>query len=169
MYSLTYPGANLRAALRPAVAFIEEHRILGRRVLVHCSAGLSRSASVVVAWLMSPPHFATGPTGVEGAGPRRNLTEAVTLLTASRGRRLQINPAFWLELAAKQPTPKWLVAWNAAFHLTFRRGGLKTLEEWELKRAAFEKCSLPETTLIGTQRCSALRLSTHLHVSRTGY
>ena len=51
-------------------------------VLVHCMAGLSRSATVVVAWLMK----------VE----KLTLEEAVARVSARRGRRLRINPSFWM-------------------------------------------------------------------------
>jgi protein-tyrosine phosphatase len=38
--------------LPKSIAFIDECRSVGQRVLVHCSAGRSRSATVVAAWLM---------------------------------------------------------------------------------------------------------------------
>ena len=35
-----------------AIEFIEREMAMGRRVLVHCAAGISRSASMVIAYLM---------------------------------------------------------------------------------------------------------------------
>jgi len=57
-----------------------------RRVLVHCSAGLSRSASAVLAWLMRDGGL--------------SLAEGKDLLTTQRGRRPRCNPSFWCYLAA---------------------------------------------------------------------
>lgn len=51
-------------------------------LLVHCMAGLSRSATVIIAWLMS------------AQGMR--LKEAVAHVTERRGRTLHINPSFWM-------------------------------------------------------------------------
>jgi protein-tyrosine phosphatase len=80
-------GADIRSVFPVAVENIARWRGEGRRVLVHCSAGLSRSASVVVAWLMSGG---------------RSLGDAVRLLQEARGRKLQINPGFWTQLAAEE-------------------------------------------------------------------
>lgn len=38
--------------LPQALAFLDQHHDAGRRILVHCSAGRSRSATVLIAWLM---------------------------------------------------------------------------------------------------------------------
>jgi atypical dual specificity phosphatase len=38
--------------LREAVAFIEQQRVAGHRVYVHCKAGHGRAASVALAWLL---------------------------------------------------------------------------------------------------------------------
>jgi hypothetical protein len=105
------PGANVRSIFKPAVEFIEEHRSSGTRVLVHCSAGLSRSASIVVAWLMNS-EVRLRPASAEASGAidsRHILHDAVTLLACARGRRLQINPGFWLELAAEE---RRLMGWK---------------------------------------------------------
>uniref|UniRef100_A0A7S0QBJ6 Uncharacterized protein n=1 Tax=Coccolithus braarudii TaxID=221442 RepID=A0A7S0QBJ6_9EUKA len=55
-------------------------------VLVHCNAGLSRSATVLIAWLMAA-HSLT-------------LSSAIERVSACRGRPLHINPSFWMALAA---------------------------------------------------------------------
>lgn len=44
--------ADISAHLRPAYDFIEENRAAKRAVLVHCGAGVSRSATLCIAWLM---------------------------------------------------------------------------------------------------------------------
>ena len=57
-----------------------------RKVLVHCSASLSRSTTVVMAWLMST-HGMT-------------LTDAVSTVSVGRGRPPCCNVSFWYKLAA---------------------------------------------------------------------
>ena len=59
-------------------------------VLVHCSAGLSRSVTFVVAFLMKTH--------------RITLKNAVEFVQSRRGRKLQINPTFWMELASIERT-----------------------------------------------------------------
>ena len=56
----------------------------GRAVLVHCSAGLSRSASMVMAWLILSH-------GVD-------LSHAVATFTAARGRQPACTPSYWTAL-----------------------------------------------------------------------
>lgn len=48
------PGQELQEAITTAVAFIRRHRRagLGRGVLIHCAQGLSRSVSILLAYLM---------------------------------------------------------------------------------------------------------------------
>jgi protein-tyrosine phosphatase len=81
------PGANLRPVLDKTFETLSRWRQDNLCVLVHCSAGLSRSASVILGWLMQ-----------EGDG--RSLHDAVQILTDARGRKLMVNPSFWMELAA---------------------------------------------------------------------
>lgn len=49
---LDVPETDLLALLAGTNAFIDECRRSGGRVLVHCNAGVSRSVSVVIGWLM---------------------------------------------------------------------------------------------------------------------
>lgn len=46
------PDQPVAAALEEALRFIDEARVAGGRVFVHCAQGVSRSGAVVVAWLM---------------------------------------------------------------------------------------------------------------------
>lgn len=83
------PGENiLREGIREGVPKIDAWVAAGKTVLVHCSAGLSRSASMVVAWCMHAQGM-----------PPQSLGGAVARVQAARGRRLQINPSFWMNLA----------------------------------------------------------------------
>jgi hypothetical protein len=73
-------GAIL-AAMRVAADRIEQCVTESRRVFVHCSAGLCRSTTLVMAWLM--------------AGRRRlSLASAVQSLTAARGRPPVISASY---------------------------------------------------------------------------
>lgn len=47
------PTEDIISIIRKSLAFIETHIRNGKGVLVHCQAGMSRSASVVIAYLMA--------------------------------------------------------------------------------------------------------------------
>ena len=49
---LDYPGQDMSDAFKKANRFIYQQHSLGRSVLVHCHAGVSRSVSIVIAYLM---------------------------------------------------------------------------------------------------------------------
>jgi hypothetical protein len=73
--------AAVLAAMRDASARIERCVADGRHVFVHCSAGLCRSTTLVMAWLM--------------AGRRRmSLGDAVASLTSARGRPPVISASY---------------------------------------------------------------------------
>ena len=71
--------------IREGCSHIDKWVAEGKQVVLHCSAGLSRSASVVVAWLMRAKVI--------------SLKNAIELVYEKRGRRLQINPTIWMALA----------------------------------------------------------------------
>jgi protein-tyrosine phosphatase len=48
-----FPSSDITTLLPQALLFIAQARQLGEAVLVHCDGGVSRSASVVVAYLMA--------------------------------------------------------------------------------------------------------------------
>jgi len=73
-------------AFPQAVKAIVRSNATGGHVLMHCHAGLSRSACAMLAWLMSEKHM--------------SLADATVLLTSKRGRRPRANPSFWCYLAA---------------------------------------------------------------------
>ncbi len=81
-------GANLESVLEGALPRIAQWIEQGTPTLVHCSAGLSRSASVVLAHRMT--------------ARRETLAQAVDYVQRRRGRRLQVNPSFWMVLAARE-------------------------------------------------------------------
>ena len=70
------PGAQL--PLAKALAFIASSHAAGERVLCHCAAGGSRSAAVVIAWLMQ----------------ERNLTYDEALAAVRKQRSVQPNMGF---------------------------------------------------------------------------
>lgn len=77
-------NAPLDAVLPTCIEFIDAALAGGRSVLVHCKAGLSRSAAVVIGFLVV----------------RRGLSvdAALTLLRQRTGRRVQPNDGFMAQL-----------------------------------------------------------------------
>ena len=76
------PGAQL--PLAQALAFIASSHAAGGRVLCHCAAGGSRSAAVVIAWLMQ----------------ERSLTYDEALAAVRKQRSVQPNMGFEAQLRA---------------------------------------------------------------------
>lgn len=83
-----YIGADPSRAITEGIAALREwsNEEPPRKALVHCSAGLSRSVTVVLAWLMSVHSM--------------SLRDAVVTFTAGRGRPPACNASFWAHLAA---------------------------------------------------------------------
>mmetsp|Transcript_134349 Transcript_134349/g.388898 ORF Transcript_134349/g.388898 Transcript_134349/m.388898 type:complete len:437 (-) Transcript_134349:250-1560(-) len=79
---ISYPGHAIPQAYRAIKRFGES----GKNVLVHCSAGLSRSATAVLAWLMRERGM--------------SLKSGKELIERQRGRRPKCNPSFWCYLSA---------------------------------------------------------------------
>lgn len=72
-------------AVPRAVAALRKWCFEGKRVLVHCKAGLSRSVTTILAWLMLDSDF--------------SLEEATDFVTERRCRNIQCAPSFWCYLA----------------------------------------------------------------------
>lgn len=49
---LDLPEANLEHSLRKCIPFIQQAKCQNRNILVHCNAGVSRSASVIIGYLI---------------------------------------------------------------------------------------------------------------------
>lgn len=79
-------GERPRSSIDKACELIPALEAKGLRVLVHCSAGLSRSVTVILGYLMKVK--------------RMSLKEAVEATTAGRGRKLMCNASFWSALLA---------------------------------------------------------------------
>ena len=79
-FSVQTAGESFDEAIELIMAWLAD----GHRVLLHCSAGLSRSASMAMAFLM----HARGAT----------LQEAVAAFTAARGRQPACTPTYWTTL-----------------------------------------------------------------------
>lgn len=99
--------ADLDATLRQALPFVMAALESGKgRVLVHCEAGMSRSASVVIATILADPRLA-------GANAPFGLDEVISFV---RAQRLCVRPndGFLERLAAQQwraPTEAVAVDW----------------------------------------------------------
>ena len=78
-----FEGENIAFLLPKAVRFIHASRQAGKAVLVHCAAGVSRSSTVVIAYMM--------------ATTQRNW-EAALEFVRSRRRCVSPNPGFLLQL-----------------------------------------------------------------------
>ena len=66
------PGENPTPAFEQGTAAINKWLKEGKNVMVHCSAGLSRSVSIILAWIMK----------TKG----KTLKEAVDITKKARGR-----------------------------------------------------------------------------------
>jgi hypothetical protein len=77
------PYVNLRPHFKPSYAFIESHLSQGHNVYVHCMAGISRSSTIVLYWLMRKFQM--------------NLLEALTFLKQQRPI-IRPNDGFLLQL-----------------------------------------------------------------------
>ncbi|CAE8626207.1 unnamed protein product [Polarella glacialis] len=100
------PGSDPSEAARGSCEALSRWGQEGRRTLVHCSAGLSRSVTLVLAWLME------SKKGL-------SLLDAVELVNEQRGRRVQCNPSFWCFLAALERRQKgWPPGTTPSFDFT---------------------------------------------------
>ena len=79
-----YSVSAVEEAFVEAIELIEDWLADGQLVLVHCSAGLSRSASMVMAFLMSTDEL--------------SLHDAVQAFTTARGRQPACTPTYWTVL-----------------------------------------------------------------------
>jgi hypothetical protein len=80
------PGETaIRDAIDRGYPIVNQWLDSNKLVLIHCSAGLSRSVTFVVAYLMKKYQI--------------SLKDAVEFVQGRRGRKLQINPTFWMELS----------------------------------------------------------------------
>ena len=46
-------SVNIKSHIPEAISFIHRHRLAGNNVLVHCAAGMSRSASIMISYMMA--------------------------------------------------------------------------------------------------------------------
>lgn len=86
-----FPVASIVEAMDDAVARLDAWDAEDRAVLVHCSAGLCRSASIIMAWLMR-----------RASSPRLTLAEAVEAYTEARGRPPAPSPSYWSALVSEE-------------------------------------------------------------------
>jgi len=104
------PDADLLAHLPRALELLRGARRAGRRVLVHCFAGVSRSVAVVLAFLMADPGFqlraalaarrpSSEATDTEGSAALPLLAAAFKQVALARPR-IAPNPGFMRQLVA---------------------------------------------------------------------
>jgi len=138
---ITDPSCAVPQACQAISAFTRQ----GLNVLVHCQAGLSRSATVVLAWLMREKAF--------------SLQEAVTFFAKQRGRRPKCNPSFFCYLAGLE---RELRAWPSGTppSLDFTPWLLEDLEsmglsysEEEVAKALHEDADWVHFALFYTSLC----------------
>ncbi len=77
------PSADLKRYFKPSYMFIESHLRQGHNVFVHCMAGISRSSTIVLYWLMQKFNM--------------NLLEALSFLKQQRPI-IRPNDGFLLQL-----------------------------------------------------------------------
>ena len=82
--SVDEPPARHKAEVLRATPTIDRWVREGRRVLIHCSAGMSRSASVAIGWLMTQRGL--------------SLREANAKVAACRGRALDLRGVYYTSL-----------------------------------------------------------------------
>jgi hypothetical protein len=79
-----YSEQTILKTFRETTSSLREWSANQQRVFVHCSAGLSRSASVIMAYLMDVKSL--------------TLAQAVSLFTEKRGRQPACTPSYWSAL-----------------------------------------------------------------------
>ncbi|KAL4422489.1 hypothetical protein ABPG75_008686 [Micractinium tetrahymenae] len=106
--------ADISAHLRPAIDFIEENRAAKRGVLVHCGAGVSRSATLCISWLM-----------------RKNRWSAQQALDFAKSRRSLVAPndGFWRSLCRLEAELGILERSNVDAFVGFHGADAKPLQE----------------------------------------
>lgn len=82
---------DLLAHLGPALSIIRDARVAGKQILVHCYAGVSRSAAVVIAHLM---------TEARGRGDAPSWLAAAYRIVRSARPAVEPNPGFMRQLMA---------------------------------------------------------------------
>ena len=108
-------ATNLARHFTKAVDFIDGARTAGGKVLVHCSAGMSRSVTLVLAYLLTCPNSSTGTPESIGGGDSAH-SRPMRLLDAFRlvkSRRTIVapNPAFMRQLCEYEMAEQ--KRWNA--------------------------------------------------------
>ncbi|KAG9410058.1 hypothetical protein AC1031_018093 [Aphanomyces cochlioides] len=86
-------GENILASLDGCIAFIDQAKFYGR-ILVHCKAGVSRSASIVIAYLMKTNQltFQEALAAVQAKHPMANPNASFRAQLQAFENRLQKKP-----------------------------------------------------------------------------